>query len=228
VTAAAVVLVVVHVVAVGVVARPLVLGAGRPRTLVGARVPASLGRVRWERRPSGRRARGDLAREVIRLRSAVAGGGSVAAAFGALAEAGGVWARPADDARRALRAGVPLDEALARWAADDPDRRLVADALAIAGATGGSQVGALDAVASTLAERQALAREIRALASQASASAVLLVATPIAFAVAVGSFDARVRSFYVSSGLGPACVLGGVALDAVGGWWMRRLVRAVR
>jgi tight adherence protein B len=214
------------VLAIGVAARPVVLDAGRvdaPERLP-IRPWLDVGAAIGQRRSP----RPGRSQEVVRLRTALAGGASIAGAFDALARSGGPWAESAGSVVRSLRAGRPVAAVLRAWSDGDDDRRLVADALAIATDIGGSQVGALDAVVATLAERQALGREIRALASQATASALVLVLTPLGFAVAVAVLDERVRRFYVGSALGPACVLGGLLLDAVGGWWMLRLVRSVR
>ena len=192
-----------------------------PRWL-GGRVPAI-----WRRLVRARRAASSA--DVLTLRSALASGASVPAAFDAVVRGNGPWAASATVVVRQLRAGMGLDATLARWAKAEPDgaRGLVADALLIATITGGSQAGALDAVVSTLSERQALEREVRALGAQAKASAAVLVVTPILFAGAVAAVDPRIRSFYVGSVAGPLCLLGGLALDFCGAWWMARLVRRV-
>lgn len=129
---------------------------------------------------------------------------------------------------RSIRQGIPVQEAFDRWAATSGgDGRLLADALAVAGASGGSQVGALLGVGDTLREREALAREVRALSSQASASALALVVTPPAFTGVVAVADGRVASFLFGTPVGWACFIVGAAVDAVGWWWMRRLTGAV-
>ena len=125
------------------------------------------------------------------------------------------------------RGGMPLDGALAAWVRDVPAEgaALVVDALAMAGFVGAGQADALDAVARTLRERQAQARERRALTSQARASAVVLVCAPIGFSIAVAVADQRVAHTLLTTPGGWACVMGGVMLDAVGAWWMAALVR---
>jgi tight adherence protein B len=81
-------------------------------------------------------------------------------------------------------------------------------------------------VADTVRARAAVEREVRALASSARASSGVLVATPLAFAVAVAILDGRVRAF-LGTPAGLACLLGGAVLDLLGGWWMRRQIAAV-
>lgn len=130
---------------------------------------------------------------------------------------------------RRHRQGQGLQVALDRWAAERPGTgaRLVADALALAGSTGGSQRRALEGVRATLRDRQALGREVRALGSQARASTAVLVATPIAFSGAVALADSRVAAFLTHSPYGWACTVAGLALDVTGALWMRRLTRSV-
>ncbi|WP_426571000.1 type II secretion system F family protein [Aquihabitans sp. McL0605] len=166
---------------------------------------------------------------LLHLRTAIERGASLGQAFEAVAGADGPWDEPARRLIRRCRAGASVQEALDQWVDEDPDPTvaLLADALAIASATGGSQVRAIDAVIDAVRDRAALRREVRALASQARSSAVVLVVMPLAFAVAVSVLDPRVRAFTFGSPLGPLCIFAGSALDGAGGWWMHRLVRSV-
>jgi tight adherence protein B len=131
---------------------------------------------------------------------------------------------------RAVRSGHPVQQAVDRWSTQRPGSGvdLVADALAIAGTTGASQAAAMAAVMATLRRRQAQAREARTLASQARASAAVLVALPIGFAVIVAILDPRISTFLVGTAAGWGCLIGGLVLDAAGAWWMAALVRRVR
>lgn len=131
--------------------------------------------------------------------------------------------------RRRVAAGQGVQDAFDAWATGrGGDAALVADALAIAAGTGASQAQALHAVATTVRQRQARRREVRALASQARASGVVLVVTPVAFAAVVAVVDPRVGRFLVGDPGGWACLFGGVALDAIGAGWMASLIRRVR
>lgn len=125
--------------------------------------------------------------------------------------------------------GLGLQEVLDEWARLRPDTGvgLLADALALAGTTGGSQVGALRSVGDTLGERAALQREVGAMAAQAQLSATVLVIAPVAFALVVALLDRRIAAFLLASPLGWACLALGAVLDGAGAWWMRRLVGAV-
>lgn len=124
------------------------------------------------------------------------------------------------------RRGVALQASLDQWAGNRlrPGASLLADALALAGASGASQARALEQVGATLRERAALGREVRALGAQARLSAVVLVVVPLGFATVVALVDDRIGRFLLATPLGWACIGGGLALDAVGAAWMHRLV----
>ena len=134
-----------------------------------------------------------------------------------------------------LRRAVPLVgvvAALDDWASTPPAtvaaRRAVglsAAALGLAASTGGSPARAIDGVAATLRSRLAVADEVRALSSQARASAMVIALAPLAFGALAGATDARTRTF-LSSGPGLVLVGLGLALDALGAWWMTRLCRS--
>ncbi|MCU1454938.1 MAG: putative rane protein, partial [Acidimicrobiales bacterium] len=130
---------------------------------------------------------------------------------------------------REARRGVRVTEALERWAGDQrsPSLRLVVAALDLGARTGASHARAVDGVAATLRDRRAIDTEVRALATQARASAAVLVAAPVAFAVVASATDARTASFLCGTAPGLGCLAGGLALDAVGAWWMHRLTTRV-
>ncbi|MEZ5178151.1 MAG: type II secretion system F family protein [Acidimicrobiales bacterium] len=210
----------------------LVLVARAPVVLVVVALGGCVGVV--AHRSRGRRARsGDLERELPVLLddvvAAMASGSSLAQGLAGAAGRPGPLAAELREVLRLTSGGSPLQHALDSWADRHPGSGLglVADALALAGATGGSQVAALRSVGATLAEHRARQREVRALAAQAQLSAVVLVVTPLAFAGVVAVLDHRIAAFLVTSPAGWACLVGGVALDGAGAWWMRRLVRGV-
>ena len=163
------------------------------------------------------------------LSASMASGSSLAQAISAVADRSDVVGRDLAVVTARHQRGTSLQEALDGWAVRRRGTgvELVADALALAGTSGGSQAQAMRGVGDTLREREALAREVRALASQAQMSALVLVLTPIGFAVAVAAVDERVGSFLFATPLGLACVATGLILDLAGGWWMRHLVGRV-
>lgn len=137
------------------------------------------------------------------------------------------WGRLGD-----LIPAVGVTAALGRWTTESPTGvvrspsvRLAAAALSLASSTGGSPARAIDGVAATLRSRMAVADEVRALSTQARASAVVIAAAPVVFGVMAGVTDPRTRAFLASP---PGLVLLalGLGLDALGGWWMARLCRS--
>jgi len=126
-----------------------------------------------------------------------------------------------------VRNGAPLDAALDAWAgSEDPARTVAGAALALGAQLGGARARALDDAALGLRDRAALTGEIRALTSQARASAAVMVLAPIGFAFLGWFADASVASVFTTP-LGASCLVGGLALDAVGAWWMAAWTRRV-
>ena len=78
-----------------------------------------------------------------------------------------------------------------------------------------------------LRDRAALAREVRALSSQARASAALMVIAPVLFLLLASVADARLPRVLFATPAGVACLVAGAALDASGAWWMTVLTRRV-
>lgn len=152
----------------------------------------------------------------------------------ALAEAGGSVSGPLSAdihaiARR-LAVGATFHAALEQWVehrVEVPGVRLAASAIALAEDSGGSVAAAVDGVADTLREEQALAAEVRSLAAQARASAGLIVALPLVFALMAAAADPRVLGFLTGTGVGRTCLMLGVGLDVVALVWMHRIVDGI-
>ena len=123
--------------------------------------------------------------------------------------------------------GRPLALAIERWAnATRGDGvPLAAAALALGAELGGTAARSLDAVADTLRDRNAVRNEVRALSTQARASAAVIALAPIVFSAVVALADPSSVVFLVTSPFGLTCLVLGVVLDALGGWWMRRIVQ---
>ncbi len=160
----------------------------------------------------------------------LASGSSLLQAMQGAAEQGGPVAAELGTVVARHQRGTGVQAALDQWAHDRPGTGvgLVADALALSGSSGGSQAGALEGVGATLRERQSLMREVRALGSQARTSALVLVATPVAFATVVAVVDPRIGHLLVGTPLGWVCIATGCLLDGAGACWMARLLGAVR
>lgn len=123
--------------------------------------------------------------------------------------------------------GVPLVLALDALAARRPlpGVRLAVAALGLGVETGGAQARAVDGVATTLRDRLAATAEARALAAQTRASVWVIALAPVGFCAFAVVTDPRTASFYFRSPHGLAFLAVGIALDALGALWMRRLSR---
>jgi tight adherence protein B len=186
--------------------------------------------LRWPGRAA--RAEGALADVVDMLASALATGAPVSDALEAAARtAPEVIGAPLEEAARSVRGGLPIVDALERWAGSDagPDGAgLVVAAFAIASATGGDPAAGLAGVGATLRERRAVAREVHALASQARASATVIALAPVGFALVTAGLGGTAARFLLGSPVGIACLLAGGGLDVAGWRWMRRITESVR
>lgn len=128
-----------------------------------------------------------------------------------------------------LQHGASVTTVLQRWAQGpraSAEVHLAASALALGSEAGGELARSVDDVAATLRERRELRAEARALATQARASAAVLVLAPPAFTLLVSTVEPGTLRFLLGSAPGLACLVGGVALDLIGARWMARIVAA--
>ncbi len=101
-------------------------------------------------------------------------------------------------------------------------------ALALAHAAGGPAAGPLDALATRLRRRQAVAAEVTALSTQGRWSAWVVVLIPVGALVLTAVADPATVHGLTTTGVGRACLLGGLALDALGAGWMRMIIRGAQ
>jgi tight adherence protein B len=156
------------------------------------------------------------------------GGATVPEALESLAAGSGPLG---PDLRRVLarsELGVGLTDALGSWIRerDLPAVRAAAGALAVAVTVGGRSADAIDGLAASLREHLGAVAEARALSAQARLSGVVVGAVPIAYLAFSVIVDPASASLLVGSAAGRVCLGLGLALDALGILWMRRLVRS--
>jgi tight adherence protein B len=119
-----------------------------------------------------------------------------------------------------------VPDALDNWALHpDLSRQLTVAALSLGRSTGGNRATALEGVARTIRERQALGDEVRVQSAQARLSAMVVGAAPVGFAVLACFTDHRTARFLFMTAIGWLCTLVAITLNAVGAWWMATLVR---
>jgi tight adherence protein B len=123
--------------------------------------------------------------------------------------------------------GVPLERSLEVWAREmgSPDARLLAGVLDLHRRTGGELPAVLDRVATTLRERRAAAREIRALTAQARLSGAILGLLPIGFFLflSVTSRADIEAAFHTQAGI--AAVALGLTMQGLAFLWIRKLLQ---
>ena len=210
-------------VAIAAAATPVVAGAPVALVVVLIGPPAGLtmGRNRAARI---RAAQLPLALDAVA--GAMRGGTSLAAAIEEAASIGGPLGRELTDVARRCRDGLDIGSAVAEWAATSgPDTALAGASLTMAASVGGPAADALESAAASLRQRAAAADEVAALSVQARLSAGVLSAAPIAFTFLLATVDPGSARFLLRTPAGWACIVVGIALDALGGWWMHRLVR---
>ena len=190
--------------------------------------------ARVARLPGG--ARRDEARLVAQLPDAVRtiarairAGQSVDAA---LYEAGRAAPDPAGReflrVRDELALGVPFEDAV-RSLADRHrgvlELRFLAAAFALQRRTGGSLGDLLEPLASTLAERVSLRREVRALTAEGRATAWVIGALPLAFLAITGVVRPEYASLLFTHPTGRLLLGTAIALEIAGFAAMRRMAR---
>jgi tight adherence protein B len=204
--------------------------AALPGAVAGLAAGAAVPRV-WERRRARARAallEDQLAEAVSSLAAGMRAGLSLTRAI----------AFAADEAEQPLAAslasvadrtdlGTPLDAALREWAhaTASSDARLLAGVLDLHRRTGGELPSVLDGVASTLRERRAAAREVRALTAQARLSGTILGLLPIGFFLflSVTSRDDIAAAFHSPAGIGAIAL--GFTMQGGAFLWIRSLLR---
>ena len=113
---------------------------------------------------------------------------------------------------------------LGRSTSTDRDEVVVIQAVTAAATLGGPVAATLDAGAALLRERHALRAEARAQAAQAWLSAKVLTAAPLLVA-AWGLLSCPSFRSALTGPVGISAAASGAGCNAIGWWWMRRLVR---
>jgi tight adherence protein B len=155
-------------------------------------------------------------------------GGTIATAIAAVAAGDGRLAADLALVDTRVRLGASLSGALGAWSKE----RVVAGvdasagALAMCSSVGGASADALDGLATSLRDRLAVAAEARALSSQARMSALVVGGAPIAYIGWSAMIDPHSLHVLFGTTVGRVCLVAGVALEGLGGWWMRTIVRA--
>jgi tight adherence protein B len=194
--------------------------------LLGTAAPGVMRRRSAERRAD--RVEEQLIDACTGMGAAVRSGMSLVQALGYAAEEVGEPLGPAlSDIARAHELGMPLDEALERWATGvgSDDATFVAAALRLHRSTGGNLPTVLEQTAASLRERRATAREVRSLTAQARLSGAILVLLPVGFFLFLTITSPHDMGSAYRTPTGLAAIAIGGALDGLAFLWIRRLLR---
>ncbi len=187
-------------------AMPIALGALRHRRarLVTAAVPATVERVASELRA----------------------GGTIPTAIAGIAASDAVLAPDLARVETRVALGASVVDALRAWVRErDVDGvDVAAGALAMCATVGGPGADALDGLAASLRDRLSVAAEARALSAQARMSAVVVGGTPLLYIAWSALADRGALDALTGTTAGRLCLLIGIALEALGAWWMHRIL----
>lgn len=125
------------------------------------------------------------------------------------------------------RLGEPIEEALREMSERTGSRDFdwTVTAIKIQREVGGNLAEILDTVATTMIERERLRREVRTLTAEGRISAIILAALPVALGGFIFVANPAYISLLVTTLPGEIALFGGVVLELVGGWWMRRTIQ---
>lgn len=163
-----------------------------------------------------------------RAASELRAGQTISGALDTLAEGDGPLGADLAQLRRRRARGSSAADALGAWSArrGRDDVRVAAGAFALAATQGGRAADALDTLAASLRERIGVAEEARAQSAQARLSAIVVGGAPLAYFAFATVTDPSTTGVFLRSRSGQICLVVGLALEAVAGWWMHRIVRS--
>lgn len=127
--------------------------------------------------------------------------------------------------RLAIERGLSIDAAVDRVDGSGPHLRLALAVIATTSRIGGPSAASIDRTAMLLRQRAADLDERATQAAQARLSSHVMTAVPLLMLALLVTTDDEVRSV-ATSPIGAACIGAGLALNAIGWWWMRRIVGA--
>jgi tight adherence protein B len=108
---------------------------------------------------------------------------------------------------------------------DSEDFRWISQAIQINREVGGDLAEVLEQVAGTIRERSEIKGQIRSLSAEGKMSAYVLMAMPVGVAFILAFINPGYLNVFVEKPLGLLMLVAAVAMFAVGGFWMSRVVK---
>jgi len=155
-------------------------------------------------------------------------GGTIATALTTIATTDGPLARDFARLDARVRLGATVPQGLHVWTKERtvPGVDACAGALALCVTVGGPASDALEGLASSLRGQIAVAAEARALSAQARMSALVVGGAPLLYLAWSAIVDPHALHALAATSTGHACLVAGLALEVLGAWWMRRILRS--
>lgn len=128
---------------------------------------------------------------------------------------------------RMQRIGIPLDSALSEWAKRMPldELKLLAFAVGVSTASGGNLSDSLDRLAAAWRQHLILEEKVDALTAQGRLQAWVMAALPFILALALSILDPKSMQSLWTTTAGQFVVGIVLALELIGLFWIRRLIR---
>jgi tight adherence protein B len=125
--------------------------------------------------------------------------------------------------RLAIDRGLSVTDAVGRVDEVGPHLRLALGVIATTSRVGGPSAASIDRTAMLLRQRAGDLDERSSQAAQARLSTHVMTAVPLLMLGVLVTTDDDVRSA-ATSPVGAGCIVAGLVLNAIGWWWMRRIV----
>lgn len=124
-----------------------------------------------------------------------------------------------------LRRGAHLPELLERWPelTGSGEVRSIASVLEAGHQLGGVTARVLDEAADTIAERSRIRAHVHTQGTTARWSASVVAAAPLAGVLVASLAEPDALTFLIGGWPGRVCLVAGLVLDGVGGWWLTRI-----
>jgi tight adherence protein B len=132
------------------------------------------------------------------------------------------FARIVNETRVGRDLADALDEVAERMGSDD--FRWVAQAIAIHREVGGNLAEVLDTVGHTIRERNAIRRQVKALAAEGKLSAIVLMALPFGIVAFLAVSNPRYLSGFTEGLAGYVMIAVAAVLLLVGALWLKKTV----
>jgi len=116
-----------------------------------------------------------------------------------------------------------LDEVAERMGSED--FTWVAQAIAIHREVGGNLAEVLDAVCRTIRERNAIRRQVKALAAEGKLSAIVLMALPFGIVAFISITNPGYLAAFTASPIGYAMLAVAAVMVVIGGLWLKKTVQ---